>query len=107
METLIESLINGIANAWRGSGLKGGKILTVVLMMGSAYYALPSYWFAGLFPLPLLLFWWKKGGTGSSHKAILSWFHIPYLREDLQWRAFEFTSVFLYSLIVLSIANNT
>lgn len=96
---ILLSLCLGFANAARGSGIKGGKVLVVLMMALSAYTITESWIIALLFPLPLCAFWWKPGGTGSSMPAILSWFHAPFISENLQWRAFEAISVIVYSLI--------
>lgn len=101
---ILLSLCLGLINAARGSGIKGGKVYTLLAMWLVAWTLTDNPYITGLFPVPLLVFWWKKGGTGSSMKAVLSWFHIPFIPEDHQWRAFELVSVFVYSVVYLGIA---
>lgn len=95
------SLCCGLANSARGSGIKNMKWPVLLSMALSAYTIWPNYWYIGLCPVPLLLFWIKPGGTGASMPWILSWFHILYIPADHQWRAFETFSVWIYMLIYL------
>lgn len=90
MLTLLLSLCCGLANSARGAGIKNAKLPVLLSLALYAYIITNNYWIAGFFWLPLALFWWKPGGPGST---------MPYVVPYMQWRIFEFLSVFLYCLI--------
>lgn len=102
MLNLLLSICIGLANADRGNGRKGGKVITVFMMLISAYVVWHS-WYVVLFPLPLLLSWWIKGGTGGYMRQVIEFLRFIPLDEGKRWRLFEFLAPFIYSLILLNI----
>lgn len=123
--TIIFSFLAALGNALRGHGYKVfeftipnwrifphakrltktslTKPLLLTFMAVLAYIILPNIYYAILCPIPLAVSWSWKGGTGSQIPKILAWFNIPFIREDYQWRAWEFTHVFVYCLVYYSI----
>jgi hypothetical protein len=98
---LFLSFLCGSLNAVRGSGVPHMKPV-VLVFMGLCAYSISQLWLAGvLFPIPLALTWIWKGGTGRQMPHILSWFKPPFVPVNYRWRAWEFTHVFIYSLVVL------
>lgn len=123
MLTVLLTLCLGMANAARGSGYKlfpftipnwkiipeGSrghvtsctKPILLLCMVLVAYTITGNIWAALIFPTPLMWFWAKEGGTGESMPWILSWFHLPFIDDNQQWRAFEFVSVWVWGLFYL------
>ena len=97
---LLLSLCNALVNAARGSGIKGGKVIVISMMLLSAYAVSFNVYSAIAFPIPLLMFWWQKGGTGRFMKEIVSYLSFLGIGNNT-WRFFEFSSIFIYSLIYL------
>ena len=101
---ILFSLCNGLANAARGAGVKGGKVIVILMMLITAYSLSGSYIITACYPMPLLWHWWRKGGTGRDMKEIIA--ALSFLGfGDSTWRFFEFASVFVYSIIYLYAAN--
>lgn len=127
MLIILLSLCLGLANAARGSGYKllpfkipnwkiipedsrghitsCTKPILLLCMVLAAYTVTSNIWVALVFPAPLAWFWGKRDGTGGSMPWVLSWFHMPFIADNLQWRAFEFVSVLVYGVLYLHIAN--
>jgi hypothetical protein len=102
MTTLLLALAIGLANAARGSGIKGGKVIVVLMMLLASYAMTWDVVRTIIFPLPLCAFWWQKGGTGIRMKETIAKLSFLHLGNNT-WRFFEFFSVFVYSLGYLSI----
>lgn len=95
---LLLSLCNGFANGARGSGIKGGKVVVVLMMILSSFAITHSY-YSILFPIPLLLSWWVPGGTGGYMREVIGAMSFLNWNEGQKWRFFEIMVVFLYCMI--------
>lgn len=100
MIEVLLSLCLGLINSARGSGIKNMKFPELFAMSLVAYTITHDLWLSLIFPIPQALVF--AIGTG---------FWMPWIVRKLSflgfgnntWRLFEFLSVFLYSLIYLSI----
>jgi hypothetical protein len=106
MLTLLLAMCIGAANAARGAGINGGKVVVFFLMWIAAWTVTENIYLTLLFPIPQGCFWWQKGGTGVWHPIVikaLKWLPVPDDNDSLRWRFFEFSSAFIYSLLYLMI----
>ena len=103
MITVLFAMCLGIANAARGGGVKGGKVVVVVIMLIACYALTKSLLRTIIFPLPLLGFWWQSGGTGLNMPRTIKFFSFMQPYGEGAWRFTEWLSVFIYSLGYLAI----
>jgi hypothetical protein len=102
MLSLLLALCCGLVNAGRGSGIKGGKVYTVLAMLIACYIITNDPIRTIIFPLPLCALWWQKYGTGKDMPEIVR--KLAFLNfKDKTWRFVEFISVFVYSWGYLSL----